>query len=311
MKTINEINIDNLKFLIEKYGTQANLADKIDKPATQISQWVAGYRNMSASTKRHIEEVLGLPIGWFDVSHSENGEVIYNVTICNRRNNLKKWIDEKFDGIQAQFIEATGINQGELSGLLKNKSFGEKKARNIEEAAKMPHLWLDQAHDDEANPPFSDNAILATDDSEDPEAGFIRYDVLNVTARLGDGFINSDYLEVVDTVTVSEEWAKQNLGSAYRRVQVISTKGDSMSGTIEEGDVLFVDSGVQAYQGEGIYVLHTPDGLRVKRLQRTVTGNLLVISDNPKYRDETVSGQDLEYIVICGKVKGSWSFNTF
>lgn len=232
-----------------------------------------------------------------------------DVIVCNRRKNLKKWIDEKFDGIQAQFIAATEINQGELSGLLKNKSFGERKARSIETAAKMPHLWLDQAHDDEANSPFPD-AAWGAGDSENPEEGFIRYDVLNVTAELGDGIINNDYPEVINTVTVAEEWARRNLGSAYRRVKVISAKGQSMKGTIENGDVLFVDTDTRQFDGDGIYVIHTPDGLRAKRLQRTIKGSLLVISDNPQYRDEEVSGEDLSYIIICGKVVGSWSFNT-
>lgn len=48
-------------------------------------------------------------------------------TIVLRRQNLKKWIDEKYKGVQANFVNATDINQGELSALLKNKSFGEKK----------------------------------------------------------------------------------------------------------------------------------------------------------------------------------------
>lgn len=60
-----------------------------------------------------------------------------------RRIQLKNWIDAKFDGVQAGFIEKTGINQGELSGLLKTKSFGEKRARALEALAGMPDRWLD------------------------------------------------------------------------------------------------------------------------------------------------------------------------
>ena len=60
-----------------------------------------------------------------------------------RRENLQRWIDEKYNGVQAGFVAFTEINQGELSALLKNKSFGEKKARSIEEKAGMPIMWLD------------------------------------------------------------------------------------------------------------------------------------------------------------------------
>lgn len=65
------------------------------------------------------------------------------VVACRRR-RLGEWIDTHFGGVQAEFVAATGINQGELSGLLRTKSFGEKKARSLECQAKMPAGYLDQ-----------------------------------------------------------------------------------------------------------------------------------------------------------------------
>ncbi|HIF0384084.1 TPA: hypothetical protein ACXYL1_002068 [Neisseria meningitidis] len=55
-----------------------------------------------------------------------------------RRHNLRQWIEKYYGGLQTRFAEAVALNTGELSALLKNKSFGEKKARKIEQAAKMP-----------------------------------------------------------------------------------------------------------------------------------------------------------------------------
>ena len=62
-----------------------------------------------------------------------------------RRRNLRQWIEKYYGGLQTRFAEAVCLNTGELSSLLKNKSFGEKKARKIEQAANMPAMWLDQA----------------------------------------------------------------------------------------------------------------------------------------------------------------------
>lgn len=62
--------------------------------------------------------------------------------VTARRQRLQEWLDANFDGKQALFIAATGINQGELSGLLRNKSFGEKKAEALEQQAKMPAGYL-------------------------------------------------------------------------------------------------------------------------------------------------------------------------
>ncbi len=59
-----------------------------------------------------------------------------------RRRRLEKLITEKF-GTQAKFVEETGYNQGEVSALLKTKSFGERKARKIEADCNLPPMWLD------------------------------------------------------------------------------------------------------------------------------------------------------------------------
>ena len=63
-----------------------------------------------------------------------------------RRANLRQWVDERCGGRQALFAQTAAVNPGELSALLKNKSFGEKKARKIEQAAAMPAMWLDTLH---------------------------------------------------------------------------------------------------------------------------------------------------------------------
>jgi hypothetical protein len=69
--------------------------------------------------------------------------------IAIRRRKLREWIEKKFNKSQVQFIDDCAkrghlINQGELSGLLKSKSFGEKKARKLETMAQMPVNYLNQ-----------------------------------------------------------------------------------------------------------------------------------------------------------------------
>jgi hypothetical protein len=71
-----------------------------------------------------------------------------NDAATQRRLQLKRWIDDLFEGSQAAFIASTNdgtsqVNQGELSGLLKAKSFGEKRARRLEQQAGMPDGYLD------------------------------------------------------------------------------------------------------------------------------------------------------------------------
>jgi len=63
-------------------------------------------------------------------------------TVAARRARLSAWIQQHHEGKQASFVRATKINQGELSGLLGSKSFGEKRASAIERAAGMPDGYL-------------------------------------------------------------------------------------------------------------------------------------------------------------------------
>lgn len=69
--------------------------------------------------------------------------------VSNRRGNLELFIERKYLGKQALLISdvhtRTGVelNQGELSGLLGAKSFGEKKARSLEKLLDLPFGALD------------------------------------------------------------------------------------------------------------------------------------------------------------------------
>lgn len=83
---------------------------------------------------------------------------VHSAAVLNRRRQLRRWIDEHFDGSQTAFVASTAdgekqINQGELSGLLKEKSFGEKRARSLEAQAGMPPGYLDSSDSSEGNAP--------------------------------------------------------------------------------------------------------------------------------------------------------------
>jgi hypothetical protein len=47
-------------------------------------------------------------------------------------------------GSQANFTRETGESQSEISGLLRAKSFGERKARKLEVKCNLPAGWFDQ-----------------------------------------------------------------------------------------------------------------------------------------------------------------------
>ncbi len=73
MKSIEEIRRERLNLLVQEYGSQAELARKIDKNPTQIWQWINGTpsangtpRSLRTATAREIEKRANKPQGWLD-----------------------------------------------------------------------------------------------------------------------------------------------------------------------------------------------------------------------------------------------------
>ena len=194
---------------------------------------------------------------------------------------------------------AVGVSRPAIAKILEGQVRHPKYLFEIAEALNVSVEWLKTGEGSSEN--------LSDDPSGDP----IRFERLDVIAALGDGYINNETAEVVDFVHVDKAWARENLGGNLSRIQVITARGDSMQGTIEDGDVLFVDTSVRSFEGEGVYLLSFADGLKAKRLQASVGGGLLVISDNPLYRTETIENDKLEKLIICGKVRGAWHLSGF
>lgn len=79
-----------------------------------------------------------------------------------------------------------------------------------------------------------------------------------------------------------------------------------MEGTIEPGDLIFVDVAVSSFDGDGIYVFDYNGDMFVKRLQK-VKSELIVISDNPRYREWTISEDEMDMLHVAGRVMLSQS----
>lgn len=110
------------------------------------------------------------------------------------------------------------------------------------------------------------------------------FHILNVKAACGDGHLNHDYPETVRTLIMSPEEAKRLIGSQNKNgaIQVILASKDSMVPAIKPDDLLFVDTSVQDYVGEAVYILLHGGELVCKRI--SLVGKVLTVSsDNKAY----------------------------
>ncbi|EON13128.1 S24 family peptidase [Pandoraea sp. SD6-2] len=130
----------------------------------------------------------------------------------------------------------------------------------------------------------------------------------DVRASMGNGFPMPDYDNVVEQIRVTRTWVRDTLPnvSSPRNLALLPAFGDSMEGTFNDGDLLWVDRGVVDVKVDAIYVLALRDELYVKRLQRRPDGSILMISDNKKYEPYLIQNGEREKFKILGRVVYAW-----
>ncbi|MDQ5377162.1 helix-turn-helix transcriptional regulator [Klebsiella pneumoniae] len=123
----------------------------------------------------------------------------------------------------------------------------------------------------------------------------------NVSAAAGHGAWNDDEAPMF-SVSFRRYWITNYLRANPRDLSVISVRGDSMEGVLNDKDIILINHADHA-PGEGIYVLRIDGQLLVKRVQILPGLNLYISSTNQAYKPFTVSLTDTpEDFAIIGKV---------
>lgn len=87
-----------------------------------------------------------------------------------------------------------------------------------------------------------------------------------------------------------------------QNLKVFKASGDSMVPTIEDSDMLLIDTGRTDYNNGGIFLLTINNDWFIKRLRKRMTGELDIISDNTKYPVETFQPEQNIEVFIKGRV---------
>lgn len=125
-----------------------------------------------------------------------------------------------------------------------------------------------------------------------------RYDV---RASAGNGSVIHDE-SIVDHLAFRREWVTKSVGCDPKHLALIEVHGDSMSPTLMDMDLVLLDTRPCMPRTEGVYVIRLGDALLVKRLHFKLSGVVEVISDNPTYKPETVSREQLDQLTLIGRV---------
>lgn len=188
-------------------------------------------------------------------------------------------------------------------GKKQKKRIADEMVELIESSFNLPRGWMDG---------ITGNIDIEREPVEDsPQMPYV-IEVLDAQASAGPGcIVSSEVDETVSSITYDSAGALRLFGNRpAEHIKVITVSGDSMSGTIETGDYIFVDVSKGYFEGDGIYVFSFKGAVLVKRLQFTADG-LLVHSDNSKYADWTIGESHEQYLKIIGRVIYSHSVKRF
>ncbi|HAT1513777.1 TPA: helix-turn-helix transcriptional regulator [Morganella morganii] len=128
-------------------------------------------------------------------------------------------------------------------------------------------------------------------------------ELLDIEASAGPGIITKgEFVETIRSIEYTSDEALRLFGHRpSENIKMITVSGDSMEGTINPGDQIFIDIHINYFDGDGVYVFAYGQTLHIKRLQM-IKEQLTVISDNNNYRDWQITEEDEDKLFIAGKV---------
>lgn len=212
---------------------------------------------------------------------------------------LKTLLDEKGLSMNA-FSKLVGVSQPAISDIVSGKTRAPKNIVEIATALGVNVHWLKTG---EGERELNDKVITALYTEEQDEQHHLRVDLLDVQlAANSTGIINSDYPEVLSRLYFTEEGVQRLLGrSTTQGIYLFSVRTDSMMPTIMPDDLVFIDTKINEYVGDGVYAFNLNGELYIKRLQRLPTDIFRALSDNPLYPPFDITDELFDTAVIIGK----------
>lgn len=118
-----------------------------------------------------------------------------------------------------------------------------------------------------------------------------------------DRAISSD--QVVDYLAFKKDWLQYSMDVHDQALALIKMKGDSMSPTLKNNDLMLTDLTQLRLEDDSIYVLSIKNELVVKRVQRKLNGAFVITTDNSQNQNthqEEIDEETAMDLPVIGKV---------
>lgn len=209
-----------------------------------------------------------------------------------------KRLRERREWTQQQLADRAGVAQSTINGI--EKGVRQKMPSSlieIADALNVDAYWLKtgRGRDERRDA----NSLTVVGDLSIPH--------LAVRASMGIGELMEGSEEVIERITLRAEWLNSNLpGCRIPDLAVISGRGNSMSPTFNDGDLLLVDCGIQQVDIDGVYVLSAHGRLFIKTVRQRIDGSFEISSDNPSVKTVDILNGEHQ-VEIHGRVVWAWN----
>lgn len=234
--------------------------------------------------------------------------------------NRIRYYREKAGLTLEQLSERSGVDVGTISALENRNSSRSKFATPIARGLGMSMEMLEDESRDldvvalmNADHQEKAHQAIGTTASrkEQPLEGYVRLQHLSPRPSMGQGSTLAEPVHVVQHLDVLESWVMQKVGTTdYQRIKILTGCGQSMRPTINDQDLVFVDTGQRFVDMPGIYVLDVCGRFLLKRAMILSDGTLVLRSDNTaEFPDEERIdlSKASETVNVAGRVKGWWT----
>jgi transcriptional regulator with XRE-family HTH domain len=117
-------------------------------------------------------------------------------------------------------------------------------------------------------------------------------------------FINNENYDVINID--EKQLNKMNITSNYDDIFIIKARGDGMTPTIQDGDLLFADASQKEIFNKKIYIINEEGSLKIKRIikNRPEAKKITIKSDNETIGEYPPYEMEIDNLknIICGEV---------
>ncbi|EAA6691744.1 helix-turn-helix transcriptional regulator [Salmonella enterica subsp. enterica serovar Kottbus] len=217
---------------------------------------------------------------------------------------------------QAQLAEMVGISQPAIQKMSSGKTSGTRKMVELANALKVRPEWLssgvgEMRYQEGPEPSnIRESSLKATvwEDMNRDSEEFVEIPLLNVSLSAGNG--SCELEESSDFALVFRRYYLKKMGVSESAAKLVRVSGQSMEPTLNDGDVVGVNTQDTAIRDGKTYAICQSDLLRVKTLIATPTSVIIRSINRDEYPDEVLDREDFQKNVrVIGRV--FWSSHSW